>query len=73
MQRECLHGMVSDDGVSTMYPAPIAWAATFDEALVKQATSEIADEMRAYSNRAMLAQQGPAFTHCFGPHVAIVR
>ncbi|PRW34064.1 putative beta-D-xylosidase 7 [Chlorella sorokiniana] len=72
-QRECLHGMVGDNGESVMYPMPIAWGATFDDGLVWQAALEIGDAMRAFSNREMYYGRGPSFTHCYGPHPAIVR
>lgn len=38
-----------------------------------QAALEIGDAMRAFSNREMYYGRGPSFTHCYGPHPAIVR
>ncbi|EFN55848.1 hypothetical protein CHLNCDRAFT_57756 [Chlorella variabilis] len=72
-QRECLHGMVADNGEGTMYPQPMAWAATFNPALTQQVASQIGDEMRGMNNAAVAAGRGPQYTHCFGPHPAIVR
>ncbi|KAL4452562.1 hypothetical protein ABPG75_008224 [Micractinium tetrahymenae] len=71
-QYECLHGMVNK-GLGVMYPAPIAWAAGFDPQLTNTAASQIGDEMRAYNNKEMRSRRPPADTHCFGPHVGIVR
>lgn len=56
-----------------MYPAPIAWAAGFDPQLTNKAASQIGDEMRAFNNKEMRSGRPPADTHCFGPHVGIVR
>lgn len=56
-----------------MYPSPISWAAGFDPKLTNKAASQIGDEMRAYNNREMRSGRPPAGTHCFGPHVGIVR
>lgn len=52
---------------------PIAWAATFDTLLVQRAASEIADEMRSFSNWEMRQGRPPAATNCYGPHVHVVR
>ncbi len=56
-----------------MYPSPIAWAAGYDPKLTNKAASQIGDEMRAYNNREMRNGRPPGGTHCFGPHVGIVR
>ena len=52
---------------------PMAWAATFNPALTQQVASQIGDEMRGRNNAAVAAGRGPQYTHCFGPHPAIVR
>ncbi|PSC72215.1 putative beta-D-xylosidase 7 [Micractinium conductrix] len=71
-QYECLHGM-KNMGLGVMYPAPIAWAATFNHQLTSKAATEIGDEMRAFNNQEMRRGRPPAASHCFGPHVGIVR
>lgn len=38
-----------------------------------QAALEIGDAMRVFSNREMYNGRDPSFTHCYGPHPAIVR
>lgn len=57
----------------TQLPMPIAWAATFNPSLVQRAASEIADEMRAFSNWEMRQGRQPVATNCYGPHAHVVR
>jgi len=49
---ECLHG-VARAGIVTVFPQAIAFAATFDETLVKEIAQAISDEARAKYNEAV--------------------
>jgi len=49
---ECLHG-VARAGTATVFPQAIAFAATFDEGLVKEIAEAISDEARAKYNEAI--------------------
>ncbi len=46
---ECLHG-VARSGVATVFPQPIAMAASFDEKLLNEVATAISDEARAKYN-----------------------
>lgn len=52
---EALHGCVNPDGPSTVYPIPLALAASFNPALVRQVGEETAREAQAAHRRAWQA------------------
>jgi beta-glucosidase len=56
---QCLHGVMSKRP-TTLFPAPIAMAATWDTALVQNVTDAIADEARALH---YIGAAGPRGTH----------
>lgn len=73
---ECLHGAKVDsatEGGATIFPQPIALAASFDRQLVQDVASAIGDELRAKSNAAEQQGLGPRMTHCFGPNINLFR
>jgi beta-glucosidase len=56
---QCLHGIFSNQ-VTTLFPVPIAQAATWDPALVHEITSAIADEARALYHSGGSGMRGKA-------------
>jgi beta-glucosidase len=56
---QCLHGIFSNQ-VTTLFPVPIAQAATWDPHLVHEVTSAIADEARAMYHNGGFGMRGKA-------------
>jgi beta-glucosidase len=56
---QCLHGIFSNQ-VTTLFPVPIAQAATWDPQLVHEITSAIADEARALHHHGGSGMRGKA-------------
>ncbi|MBQ7061702.1 MAG: glycoside hydrolase family 3 C-terminal domain-containing protein [Bacteroidales bacterium] len=71
---EALHG-VARNGLATVYPMPIALAATFNPALVEQVYSLIADEAAQKYRQAQAEQQYGDYTGLtfFTPNINIFR
>lgn len=76
-RNECIHGYVSSDGSSTVFPMVIGMAATWDTALIHREADVIATEARAHFNDYAAKHQGNAIMHegisCYAPNVNIVR
>ncbi|KAL4424088.1 hypothetical protein ABPG75_001389 [Micractinium tetrahymenae] len=71
---ECGHGAVVDDEQgATIFPQPIALAATFDRALVAAVGAAIGAELRAKSNEAERQGRGPSMSNCFAPNINLFR
>ena len=74
---ECLHGVkvTSNKTVrgATVFPQPLAWAATFDDKLVLDIGSAISDESRAISNSGGMNGDAPGFLSCWSPNMNIYR
>jgi beta-glucosidase len=78
---DCLHSVnirLSDVGVgpkagSTIFPQPLAWAATFDEELVREIGTAMATEARAFSNYGTLRGVNSGFQSCWAPNMNILR
>jgi beta-glucosidase len=71
---EALHG-VARAGTATVFPQAIALAASFDEALVRQVATAIADEARAKHHEALRRGQHGRYQGLtfFSPNVNILR
>ena len=54
---QCLHGIFTKQ-VTTLFPVPIAQAATWDPPLVREVTSAIADEARALYHSGVSGMSG---------------
>lgn len=71
---ECGHGAVVDDEQgATIFPQPIALAATFDRSLVRAVGAAIGAELRAKSNEAERRGRGPSMSNCFAPNINLFR
>ena len=64
---ECLHGPKAHGYLSTVFPSPIAQAASFDRALVHKMARATSDDLRSSWN------VGQDWSYCFAPDVNLVR
>ena len=64
---ECLHGPKAHGYISTVFPSPIAQAASFDRSLVHKMARATSDDLRSSWN------EGQDWSYCFAPDVNLVR
>lgn len=74
--QECSHG-AKDIRVprmgGTLFPQPLALAATFDTGLVHRVAAAISDELRAKDNQQYNTSRRHIMTNCFGPNINTLR